>query len=175
MFYIDENDNVIGRSYPWTWNRNIKRKLNIVHPAAMFHRTAYNKTCGYLDIKSAQDRILWSKLSAYGQFAIIKEPLIKYRWLQDSLSHAIVPSSPYANMLEIIRKKMCDDQFVTTEDLDLHNNLYKLSKMAGKNTNNFYKQSIEEKVAHLLERSIGEKSATRLIIFLKNLYAYINY
>lgn len=175
VFYIDENDNVIGRSYPWTWNRNIKRELNIVHPAAMFLRDAYNKTCGYLDIKSAQDRILWSKLSTYGQFAIINDPLIKYRWIQSSLSHAIDPTSPYANMLEIIRKKMCRDQVVATEDLALHNKLYKLSKMTGKTAASVYKQSIEEKVANFLNRFIGEKSTTRLMTFLKNVYAYIKY
>ena len=175
VYYIDEFDKVIGRSYPWTWNRNIKHELNIVHPAAMFLREAYNKTCGYLDIKSAQDRILWSKLSAYGKFAIINEPLIRYRWIQNSLSHAIDPSSPYAKMLEIIRKKMCSDHVVSTEDLVLHNKLYHLSKMTGKATANVYKSSIEEKMAHILCRIIGEKSATEIITLLKNIYAYIKY
>lgn len=175
VFYIDENDNVIGRSYPWTWNRNIKRKLNIVHPAAMFHRDAYNKTCGYLDIKSAQDRILWSKLSAYGTFAIIKEPLIQYRWIQSSLSHAIDLSSPYAKMLEIVREKMCYDQAVTAEDIVLHNKLYQLSKTTGKTNFCVYKQSIEEKAAHLMNRFIGEKSTTIIISFFKNIYAFIKY
>ena len=175
VIYIDENGETLGRSFPWTWNRNIKHQLNIVHPAAMFRKEVYENTCGYQDIKSAQDRILWSKMAKYGKFHIINEPLIKYRWIQSSLSHSIDPSSPYATILEVIRKKLCTDDIIQPIDTEYHNIFYQLSKKAGKSSGWAYQQSYEEKLATVLGSIIGEKSSNSIITLFKNIFAYIRY
>ena len=175
VIYIDENGEQLGRSYPWTWNRNIKHQCNIVHPAVMFRRDVYERTCGYQDIKSAQDRVLWSKMAKYGRFSIIKEPLIKYRWIETSLSHVIDPLNPYSKILEMIRKKLCEDDSVIPVDIDLHNQFYQLSKRAGKIATGAYRQSPEEKVAKVLRIVLGKKLSNNFIILLKNLYAYLKY
>lgn len=175
VIYIDDKGNNIGQSFPWTWNRNIKASFNIVHPAAMFRRDIYEKTCGYQDIKSAQDRILWSKMAKYGKFAIIKEPLIKYRWISTSLSHMIDVNSPYAKMLEIIRQKMSDDQIISDVDIELHNKFYQLSKTGNYSDLTTYHQGIEEKIDNVIKMIIGERSSRNVLIFFKNLYAYIKY
>ena len=175
VYYIDENGVFLGRSYPWTWDRNIKRKLNIVHPAAMFRREIYENTCGYLDIKSAQDRILWSKLAKYGKFHIINMPLIKYRWIQTSLSHAIDPSSPYATILELIRQKLCSDEHISSIDIEYHNQFYQLSKKNGKTAGGEYHVSLEEKMGRVLSAIIGVKMSNAFITLLKNIYAFFRY
>ena len=175
VIYIDENGETLGRSFPWTWDRNIKHQLNIVHPAAMFRKDVYEKTCGYQDIKSAQDRILWSKMAKYGKFHIIYEPLINYRWIQSSLSHAIDPSSPYATILEVIRKKLCTDERINPIDIEYHNVFYQLSKKTGNSVGGTYQCTFEEKLATFLGFIIGAKCSNSMIIFLKNIYAYIKY
>lgn len=175
VIYIDENDKVLGRSYPWTWNRNIKHQLNIAHPAVMFSRDVYEKTSGYLDIKSAQDRILWSKMAKYGKFHIFNEPLIKYRWIPSSLSHSIDLSSPYAIILEIIRKKLCTDEVICPIDIKYHNKFYQLSKRTGFKKGGEYQQTIEEKIADMIILFFGKRVANTIITFLKNIYAYIRY
>lgn len=175
VFYIDEKGNTLGKSFPWTWNRNIKHQLNIVHPAAMFRRDAYIKTCGYQDVKSAQDRILWSKMAKYGDFSIISEPLIKYRWIQTSLSHMIDQSSPYAKILELIRQKLCSDFQISPVDIEYHNQFYQLSKSTGKSIGGDYYFTSEEKMHRVLRKIIGEKSSNGFITFLKNIYAFIKY
>lgn len=175
VFYIDKNGDIIGRSYPWTWNRNIKRQLNIVHPATMFRRDVYEKTCGYQDLKSAQDRILWSKMAKHGKFSIIGKPLIYYRWIYDSLSHIIDAKSPYAKMLEILRKKICEDEIISPVDIELHNTLYLLSKKEIQIRGCEYKKKKEEVLGERLIKIIGERKTTQLMVFLKNIYAYLRY
>lgn len=175
VIYINEKGEKIGRSYPWTWNRNIKHQLNIVHPAAMFKKEIYISTCGYQDIKSAQDRILWSKMGKYGDFAIIKDPLIKYRWIDSSLSHIIDSTSPYAAILEIIRQKLCFDEIVSPQDIELHNYVYGLAKRDKIQLGGGYQGKLEEKVADIMSNVIGDKIATSIICFLKNIYALIRY
>ncbi len=175
VIYIDENGKTLGRSYPWTWNRNIKRQLNIVHPAVMFRKDIYDRTCGYLDIKSAQDRILWSKMAKYGKFAIIKEPLIKYRWLTTSLSHIIDNKNLYAIELERVRQKLCTTDKIAQCDIVLHNRLYKIASKRYSHNGTVFTQSVEGKIALLLSNIIGFKITEKFIIFLKNIYAYIKY
>lgn len=175
VVYIDDEGKEIGKSYPWTWNRNLKRNVNIVHPAAMFRRDVYEQTCGYQDIKSAQDRILWSKMAKFGKFSNIETPLIKYRWVPTSLSHSIDSKSPYSRALEIVRKKMCSDSEISPVDIELHNQLYMLAKAQGKGKEGDYHLSIEEIIHRQIKFFFGDKIATSFVCFLKNIYAYIMY
>lgn len=174
VIYINEEGEIIGRSYPWTWDYNIKKQMNIVQPAAMFRREVYEQTCGYQDIKAAEDRVLWSKMACYGKYAILTCPMIKYRWRSNSLSH-VIDDNPYATILEVIRKKMCDDETISPADIGFHNQFYLLSKRTGANKVLYYKQTLEEKMAKILRPIIGEANAVRVITLLKNIYAFIKF
>lgn len=176
VIYIDENGDTLGRSFPWTWSRNLRHNINIVHPAAMFRNDIYKKTCGYLNARSSQDRILWPKFLKHGELYNIKEPLIRYRLLSSSLSHSNDPSSPYSAMLEIIRRKMASDDIVLEQDIELQNRIYALSKTPKKDAIPFaYIKSPEEKLFAILRSIIGELYAGKVVFFMKNVYAFIRY
>ena len=176
VIYIDENAEMLGRSFPWTWNRNIKKKINIVHPASMYRLEDYKKTCGYLNVLGCEDRILWSKLKKHGSFHIIQEPLIKYRLITTSLSHYISTSDSYTKMLEIIRKKMELEKDVCNDDIIVQNNIYQLSRAKTIKKEKYrYKKSIDEILFSLLNFIIPEKMAESSVVFLKNIYALLRY
>ena len=175
VIYIDESGIVLGRSFPWTWHRNIRKCINVVHPAVMFRRDIYNRTCGYLDARSAQDRILWPKMLKFGEFHIIKQPLVYYRLLSSSLSHSTSSNSPYSAMLEIIRRKMAADDEVTDIDLALQNKLYDLSKKRNNNSFYVYTASYEEKLCSFFKKFMPSIFAENIVFFMKNIYAFIKY
>lgn len=176
VIYINEKGEQLGRSFPWTWHRNILHCINIVHPATMYRTDIYKQTCGYLNVLACEDRILWANMKKYGKFHIIKEPLIMYRVLSTSLSHVIDINSPYSRMLEIIRTKMTADDIVKEEDIKLQNLVYRLSKKKNVVAQPYvYKSSVEERLFSLLHYLLPEKLAANIVFFLKNIYAYLRY
>lgn len=174
VIYISKEGKVLGRSFPWTWHRCQKRRFSIVHPAAMYRREAYDSTCGYLNLKACEDRLLWVSLIEKGKFRVIEEPLIKYRLLDTSLSHAYDMNSIYAKMLEMMRNKICDGTAPSKSDIELHNLLYDYAKKS-KSPNHIYTHSIEEKIYGLLLKFLGDKNSTEFVCFLKNIYCCLRY
>ena len=176
VIYIDENGQMLGRSFPWTWSRNLRRNINIVHPGTMFRNEIYKKTGGYLNVKGCEDRTLWPKFLRYGDFYNIKEPLIRYRLLSTSLSHSYDPNSPYSEMMEIIRSKMASDEIVLEEDVELQNKIYELAKTKKMTSIPFsYFKSLEEKLFSVFSILFGEGIAESLVFFFKNIYAFFRY
>ena len=72
VIYINEDDSIVGYSFPYTNKKD-----------------AYVKAGGYQPLLRAEDYFLWNRMRLMGEFYIFKEPLIKYRLLQDSLSHTL--------------------------------------------------------------------------------------
>ena len=168
-YYIDEKGDVLGQSFQYTNSKVIKSR--IFHPAVMFRKEAYDKTQGYSAAKNSQDTLLWSKLSRFGKLANIEEPLIKYRIINSSISHCSDPHSPYYQMQLLLREKMCDDEIIQDEDVELYNSLAALTP---KVTENFsYKKSLEEKIHMGLSRIVGERKSRHIIISLKNIYGLL--
>ena len=93
VFYIDETDKILGRSFPYTNHDVIVKKLiygsTICHPAVMMRQSAYWSGGGYSGLTIAEDLYLWLKLSKYGKFKNISTPLIQYRILKSSTSRSI--------------------------------------------------------------------------------------
>lgn len=90
VIYINEDDSIIGYSFPYTNKRIIQEKVYLIaHPTVMMKKDAYVKAGGYQPLLRAEDYFLWNRMRLMGEFYIFKEPLIKYRLLQDSLSHTL--------------------------------------------------------------------------------------
>lgn len=176
VYYIDEEGNVLGRSFPYTWNHVLKNKLllgsPISHPAVMFKRDAYLKTGGYLGILGGEDRVLFAKMSRYGKIKNLADPLIKYRIIYSSLSHR-QHGSPYSNILEEYRKKMINDDIVSLEDIVLHNKLYNLRKLEKCTFAEIYSKKYEEYCFSILRKIFGEKCAQYIVLIIKNIYGVI--
>ena len=90
VIYINEDDSIVGYSFPYTNKRIIQEKVYLIaHPTVMMKKDAYVKAGGYQPLLRAEDYFLWNRMRIMGEFYIFKEPLIKYRLLQDSLSHTL--------------------------------------------------------------------------------------
>ena len=90
VIYINEDDSIVGYSFPYTNKRIIQEKVYLIaHPTVMMKKDAYVKAGGYQPLLRAEDYFLWNRIRLMGEFYIFKEPLIKYRLLQDSLSHTL--------------------------------------------------------------------------------------
>ena len=90
VIYINEDDSIVGYSFPYTNKRIIQEKVYLIaHPTVMMKKDAYVKAGGYQPLLRAEDYFLWNRMRLMVEFYIFKEPLIKYRLLQDSLSHTL--------------------------------------------------------------------------------------
>lgn len=176
-YYINEEGKIVGRSLFCTWNSVIKKTLKVgsatIHPAAMFRTDAYKNTCGYLGLKSSQDRVLWSKMARFGEFHNLSLALIKYRLVSNSLSHC-VENNPYSSILEEVRRKMIEDEIVSERDILLYNDIYRLSKSQLKEMKAFaYSPKMEERLYALIKPLLGDCITSDLLIFFKNIYCFI--
>ncbi|HIF9538797.1 TPA: glycosyltransferase [Photobacterium damselae] len=79
----------------------LKKGNVIFHPSTMFRLNIYNKTRGYDENINCyiEDYILWLQILEYGNIFCIKEPILKYRVLDNSISRSL----PYG-MDKVIRK-----------------------------------------------------------------------
>lgn len=174
VYYMDAEGLVYGRRFPATEDKFIRKRLNaITHPATMFRRDAYERCGGYYPLRSAQDRILWSRLLKQGKFANLKEPLIKYRVLNNSVSHMIDENSSYGKMIEEIRRKICSDTDYHEEDVNLHNIIYSLAKKSFKSKGALtpnYKLTIEERIYNFSKTFFSEEISTNIVYMFKNVF-----
>ncbi len=176
-YYMDESGKILGRSLNCTWNSVIKKTLKVgsatIHPASMFRTDAYNKTCGYLGLRSSQDRVLWSKMSATGKFHNLNHALIKYRLVTTSLSH-VFENNPYSSILEEIRRKLIVDNVVLEEDIFLYNDVYRLCKRGYKKTRQYvFVPKLEEKAYNKLSVIFGDTLTSTILVLIKNVYCYL--
>lgn len=179
--YIDEGGNYLGRSFPYTWDKIIKRVVFktslIVHPAVMYRRDAYCSSSEYMDILGGEDRVLWGRMINYGKYKNLSIPLLNYRILPNSLSHVNV-GSPYSFILRGLREKMARDEVVEECDILLHNQVYLYAKEYSCRKNVGIKSNVSEvnklsaiydNISRFIPSSILEKA----IILSKNLYGIL--
>lgn len=177
--YIDEDSKYIGRSFPYTWNRIIKRVIFktslIVHPAVMYRKDAYLASCGYMNIEGGEDRVLWGRMRHSGKYKNLPTPLLNYRILPNSLSH-VNDGSPYIFILRGLREKIARDKNVHEEDIMLHNQVVAHIKKTKTTPEKKYVvrdisnlSKVYDKLPIILKLKIVE----RIIIFTKNLYGVL--
>lgn len=175
--YIDDNDNMISCSFPYT-NYDVIKKIMlsgssvIVHPASMFKKAIYIQTGGYHPLKKAQDSLLFSRMMQFGKLAILQEPLLNYRISANSISSQ-TQHNAYDDLVWRLRKKMINDVEVSYTDVRIYNELVDCAKRYNKSkakniTSKRLKLSLEMRIYNFLKRIIGESISRKLIIMLKN-------
>lgn len=141
VLYIDYAGNEMGRSFPYSSNWAILKKMKnsstICHPAVMMQKKAYDLTGGYKNVQPFEDLFLWLSLSKYGKLHNLKMPLIKYRILENSVSHEM-PQHKKNILFEFLSKNYHDNRFNDSTEL-AYSKLYKeiklqLSKQVVKDT-----------------------------------------
>jgi glycosyltransferase involved in cell wall biosynthesis len=172
--YIDENDRVTGRSFPYTTNSNIKQillllhSLPIAHPAIMFRRASYEKSGGYIGLKFGEDFFLWNKMATFGKYKNIKKCLLRYRKTSSSITATIERKAASRLIKKIV--DMMNQTTITAADIEACNQIYLKEKEKTPPSYMRDKRSIEEKIYCFLVPVAGSSMAETFTYFLKNLY-----
>lgn len=172
--YIDENSKYLGRAFPLTSKRVLKKSIttnnSFIHSGSMYTKEAYDKTGGYLDIKLCQDYLLFRSLSKLGDIAILEKPLVKYRLLQNSVAHQIV-NSPYYNVIQAYQQKIYKDHGVNKEDISMFNQIYHMSRSETIACDTYkYRNNIQNIVFNKVSIFFGDTVATSIILLFKNIW-----
>lgn len=174
--YIDEEGNHIGRSFPITSEKAIKRFLltaNCINqPMAMFRREAYEKVGGYPPLIFVEDRVFWCKLAKCGRIKNLSKPLGKYRILNDSLGHTY---NPYDRLLQEFRNKMVQDDEILNSDIELYNSICNYSKqfrIPSTVTGEYGGKSRQEKLYDCLKIIVGSHYSEEIVCRL-NSFLYL--
>jgi glycosyltransferase involved in cell wall biosynthesis len=133
--YIDETGKTTGRSFPYTTNRAIRKKLNlfnpVCHPAVMMRTEAYRRSVGYLDIQPFEDHILWLSMAKLGYLQNFRFPLLKYRLLPGSVSR-VIPPEKMQDLFLYLKQKM-HKGYLDESEIEEYNCLYRHERaQAGK-------------------------------------------
>lgn len=179
VYFIDENGKITGRSFPCTDKTVLRCVIQannmIVHPMVMMRIEAYRKAGGYVPVRTAQDRVTWSRLSKYGKFANIPSPLGKYRLLSSSISHTI---NPYFMVIYELRSKMIRDEEILESDVQKYNELYLYSKqhlIQESSLKKMGKKGWDDILFYILSPVIGVGTTERMISGIKNVYFRYKY
>ena len=176
--YINDKSEFIGRSFPYTEDKLIKKllfdaKSVIVHPATMFRKKAYIEAGEYGNQRKAQDIVLFTHIGKLGQIHIIPTPLLHYRITEDTISSQ-THNTPYTDIINTFLKKMISDKHVSENDVKIYNEIISLSKMRNKekieaSNKNRNPKRLENDVFETLSFFLGKKMADIIIIKIKSL------
>ena len=178
-YAIDEKGKVLGRSYPCSSMKVIRKLLDlqlnpIAHPTCMFRKETYLKTTGYPLTPSHEDLILWRSFVKYGDVGTINYPLVQHRMMGISLSKKFI-GNPYEKVLNAMIAKIISDGGCQNEDIDIYKKVMKMASSLP--VKSLYNQ--EKSLGEILYRSFGrflpESLSQELIIMIKNVYLYFRY
>lgn len=131
VIYIDESGKTIGRSFPYTSDGAIRKKLRtmnpVCHPGVMMRTEAYRNSTGYLALKFFEDHILWLSMAKSGKLHNFRFPLLYYRVLTDSVSRTI--SSEQSERLFGFLQEKLSGGTLHAEEVQEYNNLYRSAKL----------------------------------------------
>lgn len=174
VYYINQEGKYLGQTFPFT-NDYILRGgvLSIFHSGAIFRKDAYIKSGEYPITKDSQDDLLWSRMRHFGKFSNFKEPLLKYRLIETSISHSKDSNSPYYIMWKILRRKMIWDTEIKKEDIEMYN---KLSTSIPRVQSKYhYSKTMEERAYNILSVLLGKIISRNIIIYFRNLFGRYKY
>ena len=174
VHYINEEGDIIGRTFPCTDDKVLKNSLKyscmIVHPMVMFRKDAYDKSGGYINAKIGEDRIFWSRLAKYGKFANLSIPIGYYRILNSSLSHIY---NPYAEIIYHFRNKIIADNEILESDIDIYNKLCGYSKKFVMVSDESTKEkgiNFEMTLFRIFTLFLGQRYAEAIVCGMKNCF-----
>lgn len=169
VVYIDGDNNVTGRSFPYfTKSMFLKNPSIVVHPAVMMLRDKYVLSGGYAGIIRAEDNFLWKKLMKYGDFYMIKDPQIKYRLLPGSLSHSL--NSKFDKLLNMFLENKLKKTNVTEADVEDINNFILENLPPQKMILDINMHTKELNLYYFLKKLLGDKMAIMIVFALKYVY-----
>jgi glycosyltransferase involved in cell wall biosynthesis len=174
VIYIDDQSKILGRSFPYQNDAEIKEILiydsPIAHPAVVFLREAYNKTGGYIELVISEEFYLWNLMKRFGRFYNLCVPLLYYRVLYTSLSHTLSHDFHSFVNREVYRLS-CQDRVTLQDICDI--NAYILNNRT--HSENF-KNKISKKVYLMWEGTsyvLGVRLSSKLFCNLKIVLKWI--
>lgn len=173
---IDEDGKVLGRSFPVRdanyLSSSINRENRFIHSGALYRTESYKKSGGYCDIRLFQDTLLFRRLSDYGKLSLMPIPLIKYRILSNSVSHRI-HNSPYARIIEELKRKIVRDKGYVEQDIYIFNLLYAQIGKSQSEDHIIYKPSFSDRVYDFLDLFLNEEISYRVTSYLYNVFVVV--
>lgn len=175
VIFIDENSKELGCSFPVTrlsyLNKSITTDNKFPHSGSIYRTEIYKKVGGYNNVRYCQDRLLFWKMSDYGDLALFPRPLIKYRLLASSVAHRI-DSSPYKDIIWAFRDKIYKDKGTNETDLRLYNTIYDMVEKKDKEVF-VYSPDAQNRLYYFLCKFMSETTAYQLMVGLKNALSFI--
>ena len=167
MILIDANSTYIGHTFPITklsyLNEHFTESNTICHSGSMYRTSVYRQVGGYSGVRFFQDYLLFRKLSDYGLIALIKEPLIKYRILPNSVAQKALTSDYYGILNAYVHKIILDKGSVPG-DIDAFNKIYEGIPKCKTVTTVPYSKGKRDLIFELLKTFLGEKNAYLLML-----------
>ena len=174
VIFIDAESRELGLSFPVTktsyLNKSIAKVNNFPHSGSIYRTDVYTKVGGYNNVRYFQDRLLFWKMSEYGDLALFPWPLIKYRMLAGSVAHRI-DNSAYKYIIWAYKDKIYKEKGTNETDIKLYNTIYDLIEKNDKEVF-VYKQDVQNRVYKSLCMLMGKNAAYKLIVFIKNILFY---
>lgn len=174
VIFIDAESRELGLSFPVTktsyLNKSIAKVNNFPHSGSIYRTDVYTKVGGYNNVRYFQDRLLFWKMSEYGDLALFPWPLIKYRMLAGSVAHRI-DNSAYKYIIWAYKDKIYKEKGTNETDIKLYNTIYDLIEKNDKEVF-VYKQDVQNRVYNSLCMFLGKNAAYKLIVFIKNILFY---
>lgn len=178
VYYINALGDIIGQTFPYTSDAILKKCVflssGIAHPSSMFRSVDYFKTQGYPATRYAEDRILWSKLSKYGRFANLSEPLLKYRLLATSLSKKQDENDIYFKLRYRLLFKIVTDETYNAKDIEFINTLGLQIPIIPAQSYDYQISKVEQ-CYKFISIILGHKLSRRLIVYVKNFLGHVKY
>jgi glycosyltransferase involved in cell wall biosynthesis len=116
--YIEENGaqifSYVNKMTPEEIRHNILKSCPIAHPTAFYKRDVAIKCGGYYEKirQYFEDHLLFKKMIAYGDLDNIKEPLLNYRLV----SNSITSNKEFAKEYLSIRQRVLVNEFISDID-----------------------------------------------------------
>lgn len=168
MILIDADSKYIKHTFPITKlsyiNEHFTESNTICHSGSMYRTSAYRKVGGYSGVRFFQDYLLFRQLSDYGQIALLKEPLIKYRILPNSVAQKALTSN-YYGILNAYVHKIILDKGTIPEDIDTFNKLYESIPNSKTGTISPFFKGKRDIIFDLLKSVLGKKRAYSIMLW----------
>ena len=184
--FIDGDDKVLGRSFPYTNSKILKNKLSMghnvfVHSASMFRTDVYKRSGGYLGIRCALDLMLFARISKYGKVVNLPDVLVSYRISTDSIGSSM-ESSGYWQVLNEFLKKMISEDVISEDEEAMYNALVTYAKRSKRIiTSDETTKQRKRRARHILYKLydvlmpvLGVTASARIIITMKNIAAHFH-
>lgn len=172
VILIDKDSQELGMTFPITktsyLNKSIEKRNLFPHSGSIYKKEIYNEVGGYDNVRFFQDRLLFWKMSSFGDFALWPYPLIKYRMIGGSVAHRI-EKSKYKKALFAMKDIIYYEKGTNPKDIEIYNSIYDLIEK--KNDIFVYRDDYQNIIYKILSKFIGKNYSYKLVVAIKNLTA----